>query len=110
LVARHADACNLFGDPETVRHKVGLLYEHCATENRDPAEITVTNLSEAAILGGSASARERYAPVVGTVEEHVGRYRAYAEAGVQEAIVAVHVDGTPDQLEAFAPVIAAFAG
>jgi hypothetical protein len=48
--------------------------------------------------------------VVGTVEEHVGRYRAYVEAGVQEAVVAVHVDGTPDQLEAFAPVIAAFAG
>ena len=23
LVARHADACNLFGDPDTVRHKVG---------------------------------------------------------------------------------------
>jgi alkanesulfonate monooxygenase SsuD/methylene tetrahydromethanopterin reductase-like flavin-dependent oxidoreductase (luciferase family) len=110
LVARHADACNLFGDPDTVKHKVGVLREHCAAEGRDPAEITITNLSEAAILGGSATARERYAPVVGTVEEHIGRYRAYAEAGVQEAIVAVHVDGTPDQLEAFAPVIASFAG
>jgi F420-dependent oxidoreductase-like protein len=109
LVARHADACNLFGDPAAVRHKVGVLHEHCAAEGRDPAEITITNLSEAAILGGSASAQERYASVVGTVEEHIGRYRAYAEAGVHEAIVAVHVDGTPDQLEAFAPVIAAFA-
>jgi hypothetical protein len=29
---------------------------------------------------------------------------------VQEAIVALHVDGTTDQVEAFAPVIAAFAG
>ena len=29
---------------------------------------------------------------------------------MQEAIVALHVDGTPDQVEAFAPVIAAFAG
>jgi F420-dependent oxidoreductase-like protein len=109
LVARHADACNLFGDPDTVRHKVDVLHDHCAAEGRDPTEITITNLSEAAVLGGSASAKERYAPVVGTVEEHIGRYRAYAEAGVQEAIVAVHVDGTPDQLEAFAPVIAAFA-
>jgi F420-dependent oxidoreductase-like protein len=110
LVARYADACNLFGDPETVRHKLGVLHEHCATEGRDPAEITVTNLSEAAILGGSASAGERYAPVVGTVEEQIGRYRGWAEAGVEEAIVALHVDGTTDQLEAFAPVIAAFAG
>jgi F420-dependent oxidoreductase-like protein len=110
LVARYADACNLFGDPDTVRRKVAVLHDHCAAEGRDPADITVTNLSEAAILGGSASARERYAPVVGTVEEHIGRYRAYAEAGVQEAVVALHADGTPDQVEAFAPVIAAFAG
>ena len=110
LVARYADACNLFGDPDTVRHKVAVLHEHCAAEGRDPAEITITNLSEAAVLGGSASAEERYAPVVGTVEEQIGRYRAWAEAGVQEAMVALHLDGTPDQLEAFAPVIAAFAG
>jgi F420-dependent oxidoreductase-like protein len=110
LVARHADACNLFGDPDSVRHKVAVLHDHCAAEDRDPAEITITNLSEAAVLGGSASAQERYAPVVGTVEEQIGRYRAWAEAGVQEAMVAVHLDGTPDQLEAFAPVISAFAG
>jgi F420-dependent oxidoreductase-like protein len=110
LVARYADACNLFGDPDTVRRKVAVLREHCAAEGRDPAGVAVTNLSEAAILGGSASASERYAPVVGTVEEQIGRYRAYAEAGVQEAVVALHVDGTPDQVEAFAPVIAAFAG
>ena len=45
-----------------------------------------------------------------TVEEHIGRYRAWAEAGVQEAIVALHLDGTPDQLDAFAPVIDAFRG
>ncbi|MBA2280882.1 MAG: hypothetical protein H0W25_06550 [Acidimicrobiia bacterium] len=31
-----------------------------------------------------------------------------AEAGVQEAIVALHVDGTIGQIERFAPVIAAF--
>src|SRR5829696_2891856 len=29
LVARHADACNLFGDPERVRRKVAVLREHC---------------------------------------------------------------------------------
>ena len=110
LVARYADACNLFGDPETVRHKVTVLHEHCASVDRDPAEITITNLSEAAVLGGSPDAQERYAPVVGTVIEQIGRYRAWAEAGVQEAIVALHLDGSPAQLEAFAPVIAAFAG
>ena len=108
LVARYADACNLFGAPDVVARKVGVLHTHCAELDRDPATVTVTNLSDAAVLGGSAAAGERYADVVGTVTEHIGRYRQYADAGVQEAIVALHLDGTPDQIAAFAPVIAAF--
>ncbi len=35
LVARYADACNLFGDATTVRHKLGVLREHCEREGRD---------------------------------------------------------------------------
>ena len=46
--------------------------------------------------------------MVGTVEEQIGRYRRWAEAGVQEAVVALRLDGTTAQVEAFAPVIAAF--
>jgi F420-dependent oxidoreductase-like protein len=108
LVARYADACNLFGSPDDVARRVGVLRGHCAALERDPATVTVTNLSEAAILGASADAAERDGDVVGTVEEQIGRYRRYAEAGVQEAIVALRLDGTPAQVEAFAPVIAAF--
>jgi len=106
LVARHADACNLFGEPDVVTRKIEVLHRHCAEEGRDPNEITVTQLSEAGVLADDG---ERYADVIGSVEEQIGRYRALAEAGVQEAIVAVHLDGTPAALEAFAPVIAAFA-
>ena len=36
LVARYADACNLFGDAATVRHKVDVLHRHCADVDRDP--------------------------------------------------------------------------
>jgi alkanesulfonate monooxygenase SsuD/methylene tetrahydromethanopterin reductase-like flavin-dependent oxidoreductase (luciferase family) len=43
-VAQYADACNLFGDPDTVRHKIGVLERHCADVGRDPAEITKTVL------------------------------------------------------------------
>jgi len=107
-VGRYADACNLFGSPAEVEAKVAVLHEHCRAAGRDPATVTVTNLSEAAVLGASPSASERYDTVVGTAEEHIGRYRQYTEAGVDEAIVAVHIDGTPSQLEAFAPVIDAF--
>jgi len=107
LVARHADACNLFGSPDEVARKVSVLHEHCRAVDRDPATVTVTTLSDAAILGGSPGAAERYDACVGTVEEQIGRYRQYAEVGVDEAIIALHLDGTPAQVEAFAPVIEA---
>lgn len=93
LVARYADACNLFGDADTIRHKVEVLHAHCAREGRDPAEITVTSLSTAD------------AP---TAEDHVGRYRQLAEAGVQQAIVNFPALTGPGPVSAFAEVIAAF--
>jgi F420-dependent oxidoreductase-like protein len=44
LVAQYGDACNLFGDPDAVRHKLDVLERHCADVGRDPAEITKTTL------------------------------------------------------------------
>lgn len=105
LVARHADACNLFGEPDVIRHKVDILRQHCDAEERDPAAITVTQLSEAAVMDPGG---DRYADVVGTVEEQVGRYRALADAGVQQVFLALHEDGSTQQIERFSKVIAAF--
>jgi F420-dependent oxidoreductase-like protein len=42
LAARHGDACNVAGDPATVRHKFDVLEQHCERVGRDPAEITKT--------------------------------------------------------------------
>ena len=43
LVARYADACNLFAtDLADVAHKLDVLAAHCDTENRDPATIQKT--------------------------------------------------------------------
>lgn len=39
-VARYADACNLFGDPSTLAHKLGVLSSHCERIGRDPSEIS----------------------------------------------------------------------
>jgi F420-dependent oxidoreductase-like protein len=44
LVAQYGDACNLFGGPDEVRHKLDVLERHCAEVGRDPAEITKTIL------------------------------------------------------------------
>jgi F420-dependent oxidoreductase-like protein len=42
LVAQYADACNIFGGPEEVEHKVDVLRRHCDAVGRDPNEIEVT--------------------------------------------------------------------
>ena len=42
VVAEFADACNISGDPATVRHKLEVLDAHCAAVGRDPAAITKT--------------------------------------------------------------------
>jgi alkanesulfonate monooxygenase SsuD/methylene tetrahydromethanopterin reductase-like flavin-dependent oxidoreductase (luciferase family) len=39
IVAKWGDACNVGGDPETVRHKLAVLKQHCAAIGRNDAEI-----------------------------------------------------------------------
>jgi F420-dependent oxidoreductase-like protein len=106
LVARHADACNLFGDPDTVRRKVAILHEHCAAEGRDPAEIAVTHFAPARAI---AKGEEREGQGAASAEEHVGRFRELAEAGVQTAIVGLSDAGGAASVARFAEVIGAFA-
>jgi F420-dependent oxidoreductase-like protein len=105
IVARHADACNLFGDPETVRRKVAILHEHCAAEGRDPAAVAITHLAPARVI---ADGEPREGPGAATAEEHVGRYRELAEAGVQTAIAGLGDASGPESVARFADVIAAF--
>jgi F420-dependent oxidoreductase-like protein len=105
LVARHADACNLFGPPDMVRRKLAVLHEHCATEGRDPAGVTVTHLAPARVV---EAGEERAGPGAASADEHVGRYRELAEAGVQTAIVGLSDAEGPESVARFAPVIEAF--
>jgi F420-dependent oxidoreductase-like protein len=105
LVARHADACNLFGDPDRVRGKLAVLREHCEAEGRDPAAIEVTHLARARVV---APGSPREGQGAASVEEHVGRYREYAEAGVQTAIVGMSDAEGPESASRFGEVIAAF--
>ena len=105
LVARHADACNLFGDAATVRHKLGVLHAWCETEGRDPAEIAVTHLAPARVV---AAGEPREGQGAASVEEHVGRYRELAEAGVQTAIVGLSDAIGAESVTRWADVIAAF--
>ena len=47
MVAQYADACNFFGTPEMVAHKLGVLKQHCEALGRDLREIEVTGLLQA---------------------------------------------------------------
>jgi F420-dependent oxidoreductase-like protein len=105
LVARHADACNLTGDAATVRHKLSVLRSWCETERRDPAAVTVTHLGAARVV---AAGEPREGQGAASVEEHVGRYRELAEAGVQTAIVGLSDANGPASVTRFADVVAAF--
>jgi F420-dependent oxidoreductase-like protein len=65
LVARYADACNLFGSsPEEVGRKLEVLRSHCEAEGRDYDAITKTVLAVRPALAdvdGFLDAAERYA-------------------------------------------------
>ncbi len=89
-----------------MRHKVGVLRAHCAEVGRDPAAVDVTHLASALVTDDPADAVQGRA-VAGTVEEHIGRYRELAEAGVQTEMVRL---GTLDEeaIAGFAPIVAAF--
>ena len=49
LVARYADACNVFGAPDMLRHKYDVLRRHCDAVGRDYDTIEKTNLSTVSI-------------------------------------------------------------
>ena len=44
MVAKNADACNLFGSAEPVKRKLSILREHCKSVGRDYDSILKTNL------------------------------------------------------------------
>jgi len=122
LVAQYADACNVFGDPDVVAHKVDVLRRHCGDVDRDVASVSVSHLSTVLVGDDSVHVRqlvdafrpprvsaERYARTVnaGTVEQHIERVRRFVEAGVDHVIVSLpdaHVEGA---LERYARVIRA---
>jgi F420-dependent oxidoreductase-like protein len=92
LVARYADACNVFGGPDTLRHKFEVLRRHCEAEGRDYATIERTNLTSFAISANGGD---------GTLSpaEMVDRLGAIAEAGAHHVIFSLRGVHDLDQLE-----------
>jgi len=59
LVAKYANACNVFGSPETVKRKFNILREHCKAVGRNYDEIVKTKLGAVVIDKDSNALRQR---------------------------------------------------
>jgi alkanesulfonate monooxygenase SsuD/methylene tetrahydromethanopterin reductase-like flavin-dependent oxidoreductase (luciferase family) len=91
MVAQYADASNVFGNVEKVRHLMGVIDGHCADVGRDPGEITRTKLGTLVIGATHEEAERRAAPI---------RERMPAETA--EAVLLVgDPDGIAEQLAAY---------
>jgi F420-dependent oxidoreductase-like protein len=88
IAARYADACNVFGDAETARHKFDVLERHCERAGRDPAEITKTV----------------FAPSPDDLAEFADRAGALAAVGAEGMIVIGPED--PDRIPAIGRILA----
>src|SRR5919106_1564617 len=58
-VAKHADACNLFGSPETIRRKLEVLFDHCKKIGKNYDTILKTKLSHVIIAKDREEAERR---------------------------------------------------
>jgi F420-dependent oxidoreductase-like protein len=92
LVAKYADATNVFGSPEAIARKYAILAEHCAAVGRDPDEIERSTLQNIRI---SADGRAG----TGSPSQIVDRFGELADAGAQHVIVSLGNVTDPDALD-----------
>jgi len=75
LVAQYADACNIFGPPDTVRAKLAILKQHCDALGRDYGAIEKTTLGTVDLEPDKMHAKDV-----------IAHCEALAAIGVQHAI------------------------
>ena len=77
IVAKHADACNLFGSVETVKRKLGILKEHCRNVGRDYDSILKTKLGVVVIGDDKELARKRFQQIINMPQEQANEFVIY---------------------------------
>jgi F420-dependent oxidoreductase-like protein len=114
IVAKYADACNLFGSVETVKRKLTILKEHCTSVGRDYGSILKTKLGIVAIENDREMAREKIQVSTGMPEEQINEFAIYGrpeevlrqieifeEAGIQYLIVNLDPSRELEALDVF---------
>lgn len=93
IAARWADEWNVWGTPETLRHKISVLEEHCAALGRDPdrihksAQALLFMSEDQAWLEQRRNTPMSMATMIGTAAELRDIVAEYADAGVDELII-----------------------
>jgi F420-dependent oxidoreductase-like protein len=86
IVAKYADACNLFGSPETLKRKLNILKEHCKSVGRDYESILKTKLDLVVIDDSEEMARKRALQFYKGIPEQQIRDREFAIYGTREDV------------------------
>ena len=116
IVANYADACNLFGSPETVRKKLDVLKDHCKSVGRDYDSILKTKLGAIIIDDNKEMAKNRVQQILGGMpEEQIKEFVIYGtpedvsrqieileQAGIQYLIVDLEPYRELEALDTFA--------
>lgn len=116
IVAKYADACNLFGSPETVRKKLEILKEHCKSVGRDYDSILKTKLGAIVVDDNEETARDRVKQsfsgfpeeqikefvIYGTPEDISRQIERLEQVGIQYLIVDLEPGRELEALDNFA--------
>ncbi len=86
IVAKYADACNLFGSIETIKRKLDVLKEHCKSVGRDYDSILKTKLDLVVIDDSEEIARKRAQQFYKGIPEQQIRDREFAIYGTRENV------------------------
>lgn len=103
-VARYADACNVSGTPQEVRHKFEVLAQHCRDAGRDASSVRRTmqlllflnedpDFQQRVVQGvmafrGSSEDDARRSVLLGGIDQVKAGVKSFVDAGVQEIYVA----------------------
>jgi len=117
VVARHADACNLFGSPQEVAQKLDVLRRHCDTEKRDFNEIERTCLPTFLLARDEATLKAKTDRLgmpgtsrgfALTTAQAVDLLAEYEKVGIQLLVCSIHKNDEETQ-ELLAELIPHFA-
>jgi F420-dependent oxidoreductase-like protein len=115
IIAKYADACNLFGSAETIKRKLSILREHCKSVGRDYDSILKTKLGFIVIDNDRETLEKRIQQIskvipeeqvrdiitYGTPEDVLKQIGLLEEVGIEYLIVDLEPNRELEALEIF---------